>query len=462
MEFDAKSLAAALRGEEAARANLAAMQDEQKQAQAMATRQNTGKTIFSALGNNAVRSRGMSQVKEIQPRLAKARQQAASTYGAKDLHNAARVAEQTEYSRGRDTASDQQSAAALALTAENRAIQEAQDAAALQLTAENRVTQEAQDAAALQLTAENRASEQAAAQAKLDRELAAEKAKIALEQERYDAKEVVRENALTASVAAAGETKRLEAEEVEREVAQQEFENAQQLIENDLATRIQDPTERAGAQKESFEHFSSRAAVDSIAKTAAEFTPEEVATLQGFRQRFGRQLAQAVIPNDFQQMIEGEYKTYTPRVKKFLNQVRSENAAIRHALFGAALTPTEKASGETHLLGATGLALDDIMLRLGEVDGKAVRGLQSLDNAYSPGRPYATRGDYTALSGYDTMRGAQVEAGAAAEAAIAEGFAPPGPKALEAFKNPPEGVSREEFNAMFKSKYGYVPYTRAN
>ena len=444
MEFDAKSLAAALRGEEAARANLAAMQDEQKQAQAMATRQNTGKTIFSALGNNAVRSRGMSQVKDLQPRLAKARQQAASTYGAKDLHNAARVAEQTKYSRGRDTASDQQSAAALELTAENRAIQEAQDAAALQLTAENL------------------ASTQAAAQAKLDRELAAEKAKIALEQERYDAKEVVRENALTASVAAAEETKRLDAEEVEREVAQQEFEKEQKRIENDLATRIKDPTERAGAQKESFEHFSSRAAVDDIAQTVAEFTPEEVATLQGFRQRFGRQLAQAVIPNDFQQMIEGEYKTYTPRVKKFLNQVRSENAAIRHALFGAALTPTEKASGETHLLGATGLALDDIMLRLGEVDAKAVRGLQALDNAYSPGRPYATRGDYTALSGYDAMRGAQVEAGAAAEAAIAKGFAPPGPKALEAFKNPPEGVSREEFNAMFKSKYGYVPYTRAN
>jgi len=107
MEFDANKLAQALRGEQAAKAELSTQQAQMQRGQGLVD--NTpggGRNILAALSGNMDRQRGRELVADTRPRLKQATAQYADKYGAEKMFNAERQAADTAYSRGRDTDED--------------------------------------------------------------------------------------------------------------------------------------------------------------------------------------------------------------------------------------------------------------------------------------------------------------------------------------------------------------------
>jgi hypothetical protein len=357
MEFDATTLANALRGEEVARANLSATQAEYDRAQQLADRKNTGRTIFSALGNNAARARGRQQVSDLQPRLSEARKQAAETYGAKDLYSAELGADKLAYSRGRNEKQD-------ALNAANTEYRQEQDTL-------NREWQEG---------APNRALKLATNQQNLKKD-------------NFSGSGTLYENLTTGDKITAFMT------------PSGPVDAAGSPISTDF-TPVQSSGGSSGGggrtavgpKRDAVEHLNMRGAVDRIATTASSFNNDDHFELQSSMKRFKTKLALSLTPSQWEQFVEGEMKGKSDNIRNFLLQVRKLGARERNALFGSALTNTEYKSSETFSPAAQAVAMKEMMRRISLIDAEAVEGLENIDYVNKTG--YGQK-EYSALDEWE-------------------------------------------------------------
>jgi hypothetical protein len=362
MEFDANRLAQALRGERTAKAELSTQQAQMQRGQDLVDNTPSGgRNIFSALSGNMDRQRGRELISSTRPRLKRATEQYANAAGAGKMYDARQQAEQKQYDRERDTTSD-------ALKAEQQEYDRGQTAGALGRT-----------------MAEMRAKRGVEGGDKQGRPV-----------------DFVNRNDPT-DIITAFETKNQGYQTAEGTPLTDEYKLYEEPASEGSGGGRRSPLARA--QTEALKQYKIRGNADRIAGVAKDFTPAEVKTLEDLRGRLGKSLAKAVTPLAFTAILEGEFDSYTPRIRTFLNQVRSGSAEVRNQLFGSALTATETESSNGFLAGADGLKLSDIMRRINQIDKTSADTLNSLDaSGGEAGYSFADYNPWENLSGYNTQQ----------------------------------------------------------
>jgi len=357
-----QNLAKALRGEAAAKMQLEARQSDMAEARRLQQTPGGGNNIFDALSGNMDRQRGREMMNEVQPRLKKAREQAAQTYGAERLYEAQQNVETTQYER-------KQARLKKALDARNRQEKLArEDAETARLQGNVEAGREAfkgRGETWVNPDTNDKINVYSTAQGPVDSQ-----------GNRVNTKGYVKASSI-------------EAPELEPETSLSD--------KNAAIMRGLSASERADADK----YINRRKGVDRASNIAQKFTPEDVKALNEVKNRVGKQAAEGITPQAFEAILEGEMSTMTPRVKQFYNQLRAGDMQLRHEFFGSALTEPELRYSGGVMASTPGLSLDDVMLRL--------HGLNERNN-YELGTFSNTRGvnfdlgEYEGLSKYRTQR----------------------------------------------------------
>ena len=355
MELNTNDLASALRGEAAAKAQLNAQQAKMEQAQQLvntAAPTNQNRTIFDALNANMDRQRGREMQSATEPRLKQARARAAQTYGAGQIYSEGVRQENQGYSR---------------------------------------------EQSRLKQAREKRIREQ---------NLTREDEQLATKQTREDSKnaaartEMRGDPTLFRNDTTGDELNVIMTDNgpVDSQGNRVNLAGFRKVDDANSKNAAYGGRSRAAAEREALNLYNRRSSVDSLASIALEFTDTEIKELQDIRSRLGKKIALAVTPQDFEQVVEGEFEGYTPKIKAFMNELRRGGAQLRNDLFGSALSKNEARSSEGFSSAAGGLSLSDIMLRLGTLDDRTVENLTNLDAAYN--EDFSTRRQYETMSAY--------------------------------------------------------------
>jgi len=341
--MSADKLAEALRGEAAAKANLEAQQDRMQQANALINgERRPGSGLFGALSNNLRRSRGYEQRREVEPLLKQARQAYTQRYGSKQIYEA-QVSE--ENSRL------------------NRARQAEQDRIAADKIAYGR-RQDEQD---------------------INREDA----------------EIERGLNEVNSVATFIDTLNPDAPPVRGRITAQGAFDAQG---NPLPGNfVEQSTQQGGRNPGGVKGFTALTTnlntigrVDNAIRVAQDFTADDFKSLVSST-TLTEGLKSAMTPEVFEQFIQTNASSFSPRVKAFMERVAFLSSAQRKEFFGAALTVMERADSQKYTPAATSAALEAIIRRLGMFDEDAR--MQIRNGGWDAEVPYTAYADFISQRG---------------------------------------------------------------
>jgi len=374
MEFDANKLAQALRGEQAAQAELSTQQAQMQRGQGLVD--NTpggGRNILAALSGNIDRQRGREMVSDTRPRLKQATEQYANTFGAEKMFNAQRQADATAYSQRQDTAETARQA-------------------------EQQVYDRGQTAGALGRT-------MAEMRAKRDLEGGDVQGRPVAFVNRNDPNDII-----TAF-----------------ETGNQGYQTAEgrPLTDNYIPYEKEDGIADFGSRggvstiKNITANLDRIGQVDNAIKIAKDFTEDDFRTLTDSTELLKEGLKTAISPEQFDQFVKDNATSFSPRVRGFMEQVSFLSSAQRAELFGAALTALERADSQKYSPAATNAALDTIVRRLGLFDTDSRMKLRNVKTA--TGRDIEV--EYTALADFNASReGAGAPAAAATPPTNAQGW----------------------------------------
>ena len=343
MEMSADKLAEALRGEAAAKANLEAQQDQMQQADALITgERRPGSGIFGALGNNFKRSRGYEQRREVEPRLKQARQAYAQSYGAKPIYEAQVGEENRRLTRARQAEQDRIAADKIAYGRE----------------------QDEQDI--------NRED------AEIERGL----------------NEV---NSVTTFI----DTLNPDAPPIRGRITAQGAFDAQgnPLPGNFVEQRTQQGGREpggVGGDKAITTNLNTIGRVDNAIQVAQGFTADDFKSLVSST-TLTEGLKSSMSPEVFDQFIQANASSFSPRVKAFMERVAFLSSAQRKEFFGAALTAMERADSQKYTPAATSAALEAIIRRLGLFDQDAR--MQIRNGGWDTEVPYTAYADFISQRG---------------------------------------------------------------
>lgn len=363
MEPNPNALAEALREEAAAKARLDAQQSKMKQAQQLIntagpTSQN--RTIFDALGANFDRQRGREMANEVEPKLKKARERAAATYGSKQIYDATRQQDATQYDRRQSR---------------------------------------------LKRTRQQMLDQQAAEQRRIENERAA--AQNAQEQRQFEI-EQGNTRGTPEAYQRIGDPTDVMNVIMTPEGPRRTDENGNLVPVSingyepvpDVAGGGRGGRSYVASSKKANEYYDQMSSADRAIEIADTFNPQELATLEDVQPRLKKLFAKELAPAAFEQLIVGEFDNITPKMRRFLAEVNLGGAEIRNDLFGSALTTNEQRLSNDFSAAAPGLRLSAIKRRLGTGFKRASDGLKNIDRAYDEDFYDRSLGEYTAARDY--------------------------------------------------------------
>jgi len=358
MEFDANRLAQALRGEQAAKAELATQQAQMQRGQGLVD--NTpggGRNIFAALSGNMDCQRGREMVSDSAPRLKQATQKYAQRYGAEKLYNAEKQADQTQYSRDQD-------ASQAAIQADNTRYEREWQGGAL-----GRAVEQARQVNSLTANDFNGGGD------------------------------VYEDTTDPSRTEVAFMTDKGPVDERGNPV------NLDGMVKRDTSAGGGGGAgwrSRAAAEGEAYKLYNQRSGAAAASQIAQDFSSEDLAQLEDLQPRLARALAEAATPAAFTEMLKGEFSSVSPKMREFLNEINLGGSVLRNSLFGSALTTNEERNSNSFIANAPGIRLSAILRRLGTVDNTASRGLINLDSAYE-GSNFAERRQFEGVMSYDDL-----------------------------------------------------------
>ena len=340
MEMSADKLAEALRGEAAAKANLEAQQDQMQQADALINgERRPGSGIFGALSNNLKRSRGYEQRREVEPRLKQARQAYAQSYGAKQIYETQVGEENRRLTRARQAEQDR-------IAADQIAYGRGQD--------EQDINRE---------------------DAEIERGL----------------------NEVN-SVATFIDTLNPDAPPVRGHITAQGAFDAQGNPLPGNFVEQQGGRNPGGVEgyRDLTTNLNTIGRVDNAIRVAQDFTADDFKSLVSST-TLKEGLKSSMSPEVFDQFIQANASSFSPRVKAFMERVAFLSAAQRKEFFGAALTAMERADSQKYTPAATSAALEAIIRRLGLFDQDAR--MQIRNSGRDVEVPYTAYADFISQRG---------------------------------------------------------------
>lgn len=117
-----------------------------------------------------------------------------------------------------------------------------------------------------------------------------------------------------------------------------------------------------------------------VAKIGNGLSPKSKAQLNDAGDMLKQVMLSSFSPSSAAALIKNEFSGYDQDAKDFIVAVSRLSSEERHALFGSALTQTEKESSEDFLARVNGLSLDQMMSRLGDTYNANFNAIKTYDN----------------------------------------------------------------------------------